>query len=290
MYYYYLLLFITFLNGKNKMKELNKLIKIMKQLRNPVNGCPWDRKQTEYSLREYILEEGHELVEAIDMGSAVKQKEELGDLLLQIVFLSQIHKEKNNFSIRDVINTVIAKLIHRHPHIFGDVKVNTAEEVRQNWEKIKKKQKDDNRVEGSSILSDYPDQMPALSHAKRIAEQASSVGFDWNDPLAALAKVEEEVEELKREIMDGRKERVEEELGDILFAVSNVARLAHVNPEFALKSTNKKFIKRFRYIEECLKGQGKDIVNTGLEEMEALWREAKVVLKQDGDSQAAKQG
>jgi MazG family protein len=257
------------------MKELNKLIKIMKQLRSPINGCPWDRKQTEHSLREYIIEEGHELVEAIEMGSPLKQKEELGDLLLQIVFLSQINREKNNFSLRDVIDTVIKKLIHRHPHIFGDVEVSSAEEVRRNWEKIKKKQKEDNRLENTSILSDYPDQMPALSHAKRIAEQASSVGFDWNDPLVALEKVEEEVKELKKEIMEGRKVGVEEEIGDILFAVSNVARLAHVNPEFALKIANKKFVKRFRYIEEVLKSQGKDIAASGIEEMDVLWREAK---------------
>ena len=252
------------------MKELDKLIKIMKQLRNPINGCPWDRKQTEFSLREYILEESHELVEAIEMGSVQKQKEELGDVLLQIIFLSQIHRERNNFTVKDVIKTVTEKLIHRHPHIFGNVKVSTAEEVRQNWEKIKKKQKDN-----GSILSDYPDQMPALSHAKRISEQASSVGFDWNDPIPALEKVEEEVEELKKEIKELNQQRIEEELGDILFAVANVARLAHVNPEFALKNTNKRFVKRFRYIEEQMKAQGKDIASASLEEMEALWQEAK---------------
>ncbi len=252
------------------MKELDKLIKIMKQLRNPINGCPWDRKQTEFSLREYILEESHELVEAIEMGSVQKQKEELGDVLLQIIFLSQIHRERNNFTVKDVIKTVTEKLIHRHPHIFGNVKVSTAEEVRQNWEKIKKKQKDN-----GSILSDYPDQMPALSHAKRISEQASSVGFDWNDPIPALDKVEEEIEELKKEIKELNQQRIEEELGDILFAVANVARLAHVNPEFALKNTNKRFVKRFRYIEEQMKAQGKDIASASLEEMEALWQEAK---------------
>lgn len=263
------------------MKELNKLIKIMKQLRNPINGCPWDRKQTEHSLREYILEEGHELVEAIDLRSVQKQKEELGDLLLQIVFLSQIHREKGNFTMRDVIDTLTRKLIHRHPHIFGDTQVSTAEDVRKNWEKIKKKQKGIN----SSILSDYPAQMPALSHAKRIAEQASSVGFDWNDPLAALSKVEEEIEELKVEISAGNKEKIEEELGDILFAVANVARLTRTNPEFALKSTNRKFVKRFRYIEEQLRNQNKDIAATPLEEMEALWQESKNVPSLDtGDT------
>jgi tetrapyrrole methylase family protein/MazG family protein len=252
------------------MKALDKLIKIMKRLRNPINGCPWDRKQTGRSLREYILEEAHELVEAIEMDSVEKQKEELGDLLLQIVFLSQLHREKGNFSIRDVVDTINRKLIRRHPHIFGDASVKTAEEVRQNWEKIKKKSK-----KKASILSDYPARMPALSHAKRLAEQASSVGFDWDDPLRALDKVEEEIEELKKEIQAGDRQRVEEEVGDILFAVANVARLAHVNPEFALKSTNNKFVSRFRFIERRLKERDRDIDAATLEEMEALWLEAK---------------
>ena len=252
------------------MKEFNKLIKILKKLRNPINGCPWDRKQTQHSIKEYVLEEAYELVEAIEMESPEKVKEELGDLLLQIAFLSQLNVEKNNFSIRDVIEAINGKLITRHPHIFGDTTVHTAEEVRQNWEKIKKKEN-----KKASILSDYPPQMPALAHAKRIGEQASSVGFDWNDPLKALEKVEEEIEELKKEIREGDEKKVTEEIGDLLFAVANVSRLAKVNPEFALKGTNKKFIKRFRYIEDQLKMQGKDIAKTGLDEMEDLWQESK---------------
>lgn len=254
------------------MKDFNKLLKIMKRLRNPINGCPWDRKQTPHSLREYILEEAHELVEAIDMDSSLKQKEELGDLLLQIVFLSQIHRENGRFSIKEVIRTINQKLIQRHPHIFGDITVNSADEVKQNWEKIKKKEK-----ERKSIISDYSAQMPALSHAKRVAEQASSVGFDWENPLGALEKIEEEIEELKKELQSGCKDKLEEELGDLLFAVANVARLAHINPEFALKNTNKKFVSRFRYIEEQLHLQGKNIEETGMAEMEALWQEAKTV-------------
>lgn len=254
------------------MKEFNKLIKIMKQLRNPVNGCPWDRKQTPESLKEYVLEEAYELVEAIEMNSIEKQKEELGDLLLQIVFLSQINREQNNFSVKDVIDTINEKLINRHPHIFGDVTVHSADEVKQNWEKIKKKEK-----KRESILSEYPDHMPALSTAKRIGEQASNVGFDWDEPLAALEKVEEEIEELKHELKKGSKERVFEEIGDMLFAVANVARLARINPEFALRNSNKKFITRFRYIEEQLKKQGKDIEKTGFNEMEDLWQQSKTI-------------
>ena len=256
------------------MKEFNTLVKIMKQLRNPVSGCPWDRVQSPHSLREYILEEAHELVEAIEMDSPAKQKEELGDLLLQIVFLSQIHREKGNFAVRDVIAAINGKLIRRHPHIFGDTTVRSAEEVKQNWEQIKKKEKN-----SRSILSDYPAGMPALSHASRVAEQASGVGFDWQEPLAALEKVEEEIEELKQEIRTGHREKIEEEIGDLLFAIANVARLARVNPEFALKNTNRKFVTRFRYIEEQLKKQGKDIAETGLEEMEALWQESKTLSR-----------
>ena len=252
------------------MEVFNKLIKILKRLRNPINGCPWDRKQTLHSLKEYVLEEAYELVEAIEMGSVERQKEELGDLLLQIVFLSQLHREKGHFTIKEVVETINRKLIRRHPHIFGDARVRTAEDVRKNWEKIKKKEK-----KKMSILSDYSARMPALAHAKRIAEQASSVGFDWDEPLKALEKVEEEIEELKKEIRAGNRDRIEEEIGDMLFAIANVSRLAKINPEFALKNTNHKFVKRFRYIEEQLKEQGKDITKTSLDEMEELWQEAK---------------
>lgn len=252
------------------MKAFDKLIKIMKRLRNPINGCPWDCKQTPFSLREYVLEEAHEVVEAIDHGDPLKLKEELGDLLLQIVFQAQIHRELGHFNVRDVIESINNKLLNRHPHIFGDTTVNSAEEVKQNWEKIKKKEKKKN-----SILSDYPPQMPALAHAKRIAEQASSVGFDWDDPLKALDKVEEEITELKKEIKNHQPQQTEEEIGDILFAVANVARLANVNPEFALKQANKKFIRRFRFIEQQLQQTGKDIQDSNLQEMEKLWQLAK---------------
>jgi MazG family protein len=254
------------------MKEFNKLIKIMNQLRNPENGCPWDRKQTPDSLKEYIVEEAYELVEAIEMNSPERQQEELGDLLLQVVFLSQINAEKNNFTVADVIDTINKKLINRHPHIFGNVTVRSADEVKQNWEKIKKKEK-----KRESILSEYPDQMPALSTAKRLGEQASNVGFDWDDPLEALAKVEEEIEELKQELKKGETGRVFEEIGDILFAVANVARLARINPEFALRNCNKKFISRFRYIEKKLKEQGRDIDEAGFDEMEELWQQSKTI-------------
>jgi len=273
------------------MKEFNKLVRIMKNLRNPKKGCPWDLKQSENTLKEYILEEAYELIEAIDAESYPRQMEELGDLLLQVVFLSRINQEKNNFSIQDVIAKINQKLINRHPHIFAKLKVSSAEEVKSNWEKIKKIEKGNH-----SFISDYPERMPALLISKRIAEQASSVGFDWQDPSElsknkgnisrsaaeqSLDKISEEVEELKKEILlfkdNGSQKniRLVEEIGDILFAVSNVARLLHINPEFALQKTNEKFKYRFRFIEKQLQKQGKDIHQTSLEEMETLWQQAK---------------
>jgi MazG family protein len=266
------LYYITLKEIKNKMKELNKLINIIKKLRDPVKGCPWDRKQTVDSLKEYVLEEAHELVESIEMQLPEKQKEELGDLLLQIMLLSQINQEKENFSIKDVIITLINKLVNRHPHVFGNASVESAEEVKQNWEKIKRKEKNN-----TSIISDYPSHMPALLTAKRISEQASSVGFDWKNPREALIKVQEELRELKVEIQAEREDKITEEIGDILFAIANVSRLSGVNPESALKKSNKKFISRFRFIEKQLLKQNKEINQVSLQEMEILWQKSKKV-------------
>lgn len=277
------------------MKQFSRLIRIMKRLRDPKKGCPWDLRQTEQSLQEYVLEESHELVEAIESGSVSAQREELGDLLLQIVFLSRIHEEKGHFSIQDVINTISSKLISRHPHIFSDLKLDSPQDVRANWEKIKKREK-----KKSSILSDQPIRLPALLAAKRIGEQAASVGFDWQDaspthsaPLQALEKVREEVAELERVMTDrapedpghrGRESRdqteaMTEEIGDILFSVSNVSRLLDINPEIALRSAIRKFASRFRYMEDQLKKMGKDLHETTFEEMEALWEHAKAAIK-----------
>ena len=252
------------------MKEFSRLVRIMKKLRHPRRGCPWDLKQTQGSLKEYILEEAHELIEAIDSGEAEAIREELGDLLLQIVFLAQMAEEDKKFSIREVITTISEKLVRRHPHIFGSVKVNGADEVKVNWEKIKIAEKNK-----QSVISDYPPSMPSLLLANRIASQASGVGFDWNDAGKAFAKVVEEIEELRVEINENRLHEAENEIGDLLFAVANVARLLKINPEFALSRTNKKFTSRFRHIEAELKKQGKEIGSTSLEEMEALWNQAK---------------
>jgi len=252
------------------MKEFSKLVRVMKKLRHPRRGCPWDLAQSPQTLKAYILEEAHELIEAIDRGADGEIREELGDLLLQIVFLARLAEEKNSFSIRDVITTIVEKLIRRHPHIFGRVKVTGADEVKANWEKIKIGEKNK-----QSVISDYPQSMPSLLLAHRIASQASGVGFDWNDAEKAFSKIDEETEELRAEIRAGRLDDAENEIGDLLFAVANVARLLQINPEFALARTNKKFTSRFRFIESELKKQGLDIHNTTLAELDALWNRAK---------------
>jgi len=252
------------------MKEFTRLVRIMKKLRHPRRGCPWDLKQTPASLKEYILEEAHELIEAIDSGDAAAVREELGDLLLQIVFLAQIAAEGDQFSVRDVIAGIADKLVRRHPHIFGSVKVADADEVKANWEQIKIAEKNKR-----SVISDYPPSMPSLLLANRIASQASGVGFDWDDAARALDKVSEEVAELRAEIAGNRRHEAEDEIGDLLFAVANVARLLQINPEFALSRANRKFTRRFRSIEAELRRQGKDISQASLTEMEELWQKAK---------------
>jgi MazG family protein len=221
-------------------------------------------------LREYVLEESHELLAAIDEDDPEKIRLELGDLLLQIVFLSQIYEEQQRFSIREVIGGLQEKLIRRHPHIFGNARVENSRQVKDNWEKIKLAEKSK-----KSIISSYPETMPALLTAQRIASQASSVGFDWNDSLAALEKVEEEVGELKNEIRNGDQEKCREEIGDLLFALTNVARLLKINAEFALRGANDKFRKRFSFIESELQKAGRNVSETPLEELEALWQRSK---------------
>jgi len=252
------------------MKEFSRLVGIMKKLRHRSRGCPWDLKQTPASLKEYVLEEAHEVIEAIDSGDAEALKEELGDLLLQIVFLARIAEEKGHFSIREVIDGISGKLVRRHPHIFGSLQVSGADEVKANWEQIKIAEKNK-----QSVISDYPSSMPSLLLAHRIASQASGVGFDWDDAAKALDKVAEETAELRAEIDGGRLHEAENEMGDLLFAVANVARLLKINPEFALSRTNKKFTRRFRFIEAELRKQGKDVADATLPEMEELWNRAK---------------
>lgn len=250
------------------MKNFNELIKIIKKLRNPISGCPWDKKQTPDTIKEYIIEEAYELKAAIDQKSIIAQKEEAGDLLLQIILLARMHQEENNFTIEKIIEQLINKLIKRHPHVFGDKNCSDEFQVQALWEKIKKTEKNKD-----SIISNYPHDMPALMVAKRIGEQASSIGFDWKKADKALLKVEEEIEELKKTIKTASIQKQQEEIGDLLFAVVNVARLLKINPEDALKSANEKFKRRFKHIEDTLvKNQDKKYT---LDQLEALWTEAK---------------
>ncbi len=246
----------------------DRLVEIMHELRNK---CPWDKKQTRESLKPYLIEEAYEVLDAIDSGDPDKLKEELGDLMLQVVFHSEIAKERGEFDIYDVIDFLCNKLVWRHPHVFGDVKVKDAEEVLKNWEKLKQKEKN----HAGSVLDGVPRQLPALVQAFRLQEKASKVGFDWEKTEDVRAKVEEEWGELLRAAESGNREAVEHELGDLLFAIANLARFLGVDPEDALRKCNMRFKERFSFIEERLREEGKSPEEVDLAHMDRLWEEAK---------------
>lgn len=245
-----------------------RLLKIMDELREQ---CPWDKKQTIESIRHLTIEETFELSDAILKKDLHEIKKELGDILLHIVFYSRIASETNDFNIKDVIDTLCEKLIFRHPHIYGDSKAETPEQVAQNWEKLKQKEKGGNK----SVLAGVPNSMPALLKAYRIQEKARAVGFDWEKPEQVYEKVKEELAEFEKEVNDDNKEQAEKEFGDILFSLINYARFLNINPEDALEQTNKKFIKRFGYMENKVKEQGKQIADCQLSELDMYWNEAK---------------
>ncbi|MEQ8908001.1 MAG: nucleoside triphosphate pyrophosphohydrolase [Vicingaceae bacterium] len=253
---------------QEKQKAFGRLLNIMDDLREK---CPWDRKQTMDTLRHLTIEETYELSDAIVEGDLEEVKKELGDLFLHLVFYSKIGEEKNAFDVSDVLNGICEKLIHRHPHIYGDVKVEDEEEVKANWEKIKLKEGKGER----SVLAGVPKSLPALVKAIRIQDKARGVGFDWEKEEQVFDKVREELEELKEEVDSGNQAKREEEFGDVLFSMINYARFIGVNPEDALERTNKKFIKRFQYLEEEAKREGKDIAEMSLAEMDVYWEKAK---------------
>ena len=246
------------------------LIKIMDELREK---CPWDKKQTIESIRHLTIEETFELSDAILKNDLNEIKKELGDLLLHIVFYSKIASETNDFNIKDVIDGLCEKLIFRHPHVYGDVKAETEEQVKQNWEQLKQKEKDGNK----SVLSGVPNSLPALLKAFRIQEKARAVGFDWEKTEQVYEKVKEELAEFETEIKYGNQQNAEKEFGDVLFSLINYARFLNINPEDALEQTNKKFIKRFNYMENKVKTQGKQISDCKLEELDIYWNEAKQI-------------
>jgi XTP/dITP diphosphohydrolase len=247
-------------------KEFERLVAIMEDLRAK---CPWDKKQTIQSLRQQTLEETYELTDSITENDWSAIKEELGDLLLHIVFYSKIATEENRFTLTDVINGICEKLIARHPHIYGDVQVENEEDVKRNWEKLKLK-------EGKkSVLSGVPKTLPALVKAMRLQEKAKQVGFEWEHKGQVWDKVEEEAKELQEAIQMNNQQKVEEEFGDLLFSMVNFARFLNVDAENALELTNKKFIHRFTKMEEQALSKGKDLNKMSLEEMDAIWNEIK---------------
>lgn len=252
-------------NRAREMAAFSRLLDIMDDLREK---CPWDQKQTMESLRHLTIEETYELSDAILEKDMQEIKKELGDLLLHIVFYSKIASESGDFTVDEMIHAVCEKLIVRHPHIYGDIKVESEEEVKQNWEKIKLKQGN------KSVLGGVPKSLPAMVKAMRIQEKAAGVGFDWDETDQVWDKVKEEVLEFEEKISGSPEDR-EDEFGDILFALVNYARFIDVNPETALERTNKKFIKRFQYIENSAKEAGKKLQDMTLAEMEELWQKAK---------------
>lgn len=246
------------------LEEFEKLVEIMKRLRKE---CPWDRAQTPESLRQYIMEEAYETIETIDNKNWSELKKELGDLLLQIVFQAEIAEEENRFTLESIIQHINEKLIERHPHVFGEIKVNNADEVKDNWERIKVEK--ENR---KSILDGLPKIMSSLLLAQRIQDKASQVGFDWENPKDVIKKIKEEITELEN---SHRQNEVEAEMGDLIFSVVNLSRFYKINAEDALRQTITKFIKRFQYIEKRLSEQNHSVQDASLEEMDVLWEESK---------------
>lgn len=253
---------------KEKLDAFGRLLDIMDELREK---CPWDREQTIESLRNLTIEETYELADAIIENDMEDIRKELGDLLLHIVFYAKIGDEKGEFDIADVINSINEKLIFRHPHVFGERKVSGTNEVISNWEELKIKEGNGNKT----VLGGVPESLPAIIKAHRIQDKARAVGFDWANKNDIWQKVEEEIEEVKSEIAKGDNVQLELEFGDLLFSIVNAARLFNIEPESALERTNKKFIRRFNYIEEAAKNSNTNLRQMPLEKMDSLWEEAK---------------
>ncbi len=247
------------------------MVALFARLRAP-GGCPWDRAQSHKTLKPYLIEEAYEVVEAIEEDDPVKLTEELGDLLGQIIFHSQIADERGRFDIQDVISGQLEKMTRRHPHIFGRAQARNAAEVLLNWEEIKYREK---RKDRPSALDGVPKHLPALLKAHRIQDKASRLGFDWEHIDGAFAKLEEELEEFSRAYAGGRKREIKNELGDILFTLVNLSRFLEIDPEDALRQTTDKFTRRFQYIEKSLKRDQKSFKDISLEEMEDLWQQSK---------------
>ncbi|QIM66679.1 nucleoside triphosphate pyrophosphohydrolase [Mannheimia granulomatis] len=259
------------------MATIEQFLDIVAQLRHPENGCPWDVKQNFDTMLPHLLEETYEVAEAIHTQDRSALREELGDLLLQVVFLSQLAKEEGSFTFEDVVSDIHDKLIYRHPHVFGDVKATNSEEALKNWET--QKANDEKHLQQESILDDLPFALPALTRANKLQKRCAKVGFDWDNPQDVLAKVEEELDEVKAEIAQfpQRATELAEELGDLLFATVNLCRHYHTDAEENLRNANVKFEGRFRKVEEIVKKSGKTVKECKLAELDEIWHKIKRV-------------
>lgn len=252
-------------------RSFDELVQLMHTLRAP-GGCPWDREQTLLSLKPFVIEEAYEVVDAIDREHGPDLVEELGDLLLQAVFIAEVTSESGSSDIYDSITAIHDKLVRRHPHVFGQATANNAEEVLVNWEKLKNEER---KAENKSVLAGVPPSLPALLRASRLTEKAGRVGFDWRRTDDVFEKIEEEITETKEAIASGDQDQIAEEIGDLLFTIANLARKLSVNAEEALQSANRKFTRRFESIESHVRAEGRNLDQLSLEQMDALWDEAK---------------
>jgi ATP diphosphatase len=265
-------------------RDISRLIEIMAALRTPKTGCPWDLEQNFATIAPYTLEEAYEVADAIARNDLVDLKDELGDLLLQVVFHARMAEEQGTFEFDDVVFAITSKLIRRHPHVFGDARGATADEVKSLWDRIKAEEKAEQAARGkpaeAGALSGVPVGMTALTRALKLQDKAGKVGFDWNDPTAVLSKIREECDEIEAEIAAGDSEKAASEVGDLLFAVVNLARHLDVDPEATLRACNQKFVRRFAAIERALAEQGRMPQDATLAEMDALWDAAKAAERE----------
>ncbi len=275
--------------------DISRLLEIMAALRRPETGCPWDLEQNFSSIAPYTLEEAYEVVDAIERGDLADLRDELGDLLLQVVFHARMAEEQGAFSFPDVVEVITRKLIRRHPHVFGNTKELSPEEVKNLWDTIKGEEKAERRAarekmglapeaHEAGFLGGVPTALPALTRAQKLTAKAAKVGFDWPDAVQVIDKIHEELEEVKEASSSGDRDRIEDEIGDLLFSVTNLARHFHIDPERALRRTNSKFERRFRAIETALGQQNRSLDEASLDEMETLWVAAKTAEREPGPS------
>ncbi len=275
--------------------DITRLLEIMAALRTPGTGCPWDLEQDFASITPYTLEEAYEVVDAIERGDLADLRDELGDLLLQVVFHARMAEELGAFAFGDVVEAITQKLIRRHPHVFGSIKDLSPDEVKSLWDSIKVREKAERRAarekmglpseaHEAGFLGGIPTTLPALTRAQKLTAKAAKVGFDWPDPSQVIDKIHEELEEVKEASSTGRRDRIEDEIGDLLFSVTNLARHYGIDPERALRRTNAKFERRFRAVEEALVKQDRSLNEASLEEMERLWVAAKTAEREPGPS------